>query len=246
MNRSWLSRRNPCVKLGVVLVVSLAVMLLIDPGPVLVLYLLALLGAATAGRVTARALLLGQAPFALFAVGIVLVNAVTRPRTPVLSAGPLTATREGLLIGLALALRTLLIGVLTIALLASTPPRALMVSLIHDARLSPRYAYAVLAGHRMLVSMPERWRTIRAAQRVRGPERGRRGAAGIGAFDSAAFTLLVTAVRSSERIALALESRGLGREERTLWRAPAMAGQDLAMALVVVGVVGSVVCLERT
>lgn len=244
MTGSWLADRNPSVKLGVVLLASLAVLPVLDPAPVALIYALALLGTAVAGRVPTRTLVLGQTPFLAFAAGVIAVNAMTRPGTAVLRLGAVVATREGLLIGCAVALRTLLIGVLTIALLASTPPRSLMVSLVHDLRLSPRYAYAILAGHRMLVSMPRRWATIRAAQRVRAPlapdGRPRRDD-GLRAFGAAAFTLLVSAVRSSERTALALESRGLGRPGRTLWRVPGLSWRDATMAVVVLGAVGGVV-----
>ncbi|NMA78215.1 MAG: hypothetical protein GX960_13315, partial [Actinomycetales bacterium] len=54
-----------------------------------------------------------------------------------------------------------------------------------------------------------------------------------------AFSLLVDALRSAERIALALELRGLGDGDRTFWKPSTLSRSDL---LLVVGV-GLVVAL---
>lgn len=134
--------------------------------------------------------------------------------------------------GVALALRTLIIGALTVAFLASTPPRDLMVSLQQHARLSPRFAAALMAGHRILDSMPHHWSTIRAAHAVRAP-RNRAGKPRftITDFGRCAFALLVTSIRSSERVALALEVRGLTTGKRTVWKPVALTRTDVAFAI---------------
>lgn len=231
---SPLARRNPTVKFALLAIVSIGVLVLFDPLPVLALYALATIAALTAARVPLRTFVLAQLPFVAFAIGIVSVNALSRPGTEIWPDLPVRITVEGLTVGAALALRAMLIGVLTIAALVSTPPRDLLVSLMMHARLSPRYAYAILAGHRMLGAMPERWATIRAAQSVRAPLR-RDGTPRFGVVDfaRAAFALLVASIRSSERIALALESRGLGDGPRTVWKPVPIGGRD---AVLVVGV----------
>ncbi|WP_036961418.1 energy-coupling factor transporter transmembrane component T, partial [Promicromonospora kroppenstedtii] len=167
--RSLLARRNPTVKAAILLAASLATLGFLDPRPLLVLWALAVVAVLAAARLPVRTLVLGQVPFVVFGVGLVAINALSRPGTPVVPGAPVSV--EGLTIGVALALRGLVIGVLTIGFLASTPPRDLMVSLVQHARLSPRYAYSVLAGHRMLAAMPARWATIRAAHAVRAPLR---------------------------------------------------------------------------
>ncbi|QIK72761.1 energy-coupling factor transporter transmembrane protein EcfT [Propioniciclava coleopterorum] len=235
---AWLARREPTVKVGVLLGVSLITLVMFDPAPLAGWYLLALVGVLATARMPARTLLLGQAPFVLFAVGLVSVNALSRPGTEIWPGAPIRVTYEGLSIGIALALRGLLIGVLTLGFLATTPPRDLMVSLLLRVRLSPRYAYAILAGHRMLGAMPARWATIRAAHAVRAPL-GRDGRPRLGArgWGRCAFALLTTSVRSAERIALALESRGLADGPRTVWRPVPLGAGDL----VLVGVVAAAI-----
>lgn len=241
-NDSFVARCNPTVKAAVLLTTSLAVLALFDPRPVLVLAVVSFLAVRLAARVPWRTLVLGLVPFVLFAFGIVSVNALTRPGTEVWPDLPVRITVEGLSVGAALALRAMLIGTLTIAFLATTPPRSLLVSLMTHARLSPRYAYAILAGHRMLGAMPERWATIRAAQSVRAPLR-RDGTPRFGLADAgrAAFALLVTSIRSSERIALALETRGLGEGPRTI-RSPVPIGmRDVWLAATVACTFGAVI-----
>lgn len=231
-----LGRVNPTVKLAVLVVGSLALLFLWDPRTLFAIYAVTVVGVVVARAVPLRTLVLGQLPFLAFGVSLVLVNAFSRPGT-VVAELPVRVTVEGLSAGVALALRALVVGVCSIAFIATTPPRDLMVSLVQHARLSPRYAYPLLAGHRLLLGVPQQWASIRAAHAVRGPKR-RDGRPRFGTLEFArcAFALLVGMVRTSERVALALETRGLGSGPRTIWRPVELRGSDLAFA---VGVLGS-------
>lgn len=230
---SWLARRNPTVKAVVLLVMSLATLLITHPVPAVALYGVTLVVVVLAARPSLRALLLGQLPFVSFGVGLVMVNALTRPGVDLLPHSPVRVTAEGLSMGVALAVRGLVIAVATIGFLASTPPRDLMVSLVEHARLSPRYAYAILAGHRMLLQMPQTWATITAAQAVRAPlDRKGRPRPGLRGWARCAFALLVSSVRSAERISLALETRGLGAGPRSVWHPVPLRRSDGVFALV--------------
>lgn len=238
---SWLGARNPTVKMAVLLAVSVAVLFLFEPAPLLALYLAGLIGVRLAARIPWRMLLRAQLPFAVFAAGVLVVNALSRPGEQAFDA-PLRVTVEGIVVGTALALRALIIGLGGVAFTASTTPRAAMISAVQHACVPPRYAYALLAGQRTLEAMPSTWATIRAAQAVRAPL-GRDGMpkTGVSAFGRAAFALLVDAVRSAERIALALESRGLGDRPRTLWRPVPIGAADAVLAAVVGTATGIVV-----
>src|SRR5690606_34674329 len=79
MTPSLLARRNPTVKFALLFVVSFGVLVLFDPLPVLALYVLASIAALTAARVPLRTFVVGQLPFLAFAIGIVSVNALSRP-----------------------------------------------------------------------------------------------------------------------------------------------------------------------
>jgi len=239
-----LGARNPTVKLLLVVAVSLATLALLEPAALAALYLLGLMSARWGAGVGGRRLLLAQVPFWTFGVGVLLVNAMSRPGAVLVAGGPFRVTHEGLVVGAALALRGCVIGVATVAFLASTPPRDLMVSLVRHARLSPRYAYALLAGHRMLAGLPRQWATIRAAQLVRAPlGRDGRPREGWRGLARSAFALLVASIRASERVALALESRGLAAGPRTIWRPVPLGAGDAALASGVLGALALVVLM---
>jgi len=216
---SPLARRNPTVKLALLMLVSLVAVFVVDPLTPTVLYLLALTGVAASTRVTPRTLLVAHMPFVAFAIGVLVVNALARPGVVLWQAGMLRVTQEGLNVGAALAARTLLIGVLAIGFLLSTDGVALMTSLHQNARLNARVTYAILGGYRMLQEMPREWAMIRNAHTVRADLRkGGQRPRGPRHLGGVVFTLLVVSVRKGERMAQALESRGLGLEPRTTWR----------------------------
>lgn len=238
---SPLSRRNPTVKLAVVFAVSATMLFVFDPITPAVLYVLALAGVLGFAGVAPRALALAHLPFAAFAVGLFVVNVLSRPGQVLWEAAGLRVTVEGISIGAALAMRTLLIGVLAIGFLVSTDPVALMTSLHQNARLSARVTYAILAGYRMLQELPREWDTIRRAHAVRAElrsdgtlPRSPRQLAG------AVFTLLVVSVRKGERMAQSLESRGLGLSPRSTWRPMKVEPADWVLVAAVLAVVAAV------
>lgn len=227
MRPAYLARRNPTVLLGLVLATSVVTLFLHDVPRLGALYALLLLAALAGARFPPGRLVLAQIPFVLFAAGIVVVNALTRPAP------------EGLVIGVALGLRALAIGTASLILARAAEPRALMVSLVQHARLSPRVAYALMAGHRMLEQLPGRWRTITRAHLVRSG-RDRLSPRQLG---RCAFALLVGSLRSGERLAFALESRGLTDGPRTVWRPVPLGRGDALLVAVCALVVAAVVAV---
>lgn len=229
MTDSWLGRRNPSVKLLLLVGVSSVLLFVLDPVTPALLYAVAVPAVLLGTRIRPGALAVAHLPFATFALGLLVVNLVSRP------AG------EGLSIGLALALRTLLVGVLSVGFLVSTDPVELMTSLRQNARLGVRVTYALVAGHRMLQDLPREWETIRQAQAVRS-DLGRGGALPRtpAALGRAAFGLLVASLRRGERVAQTLESRGLGLRPRTTWRPVPVRPADGLLATVVTATVVAV------
>jgi len=245
MSGSALARRNPTIKLAVLFVVSLVLMFIFDPITPLVLYLLALSAVGATARIPFRVLVLTHIPFLAFALGLLIVNALSRPGEVLWQLGLLRVTTEGLEIGTALALRTLVIGVLSIGFVLSTDSVALMTSLHQHARLGSRLTYAVLAGYRMLEDLPREWQTIRHAHAVRAPlGHGGKPPRGLREYGRAAFALLVLSIRKGERMAQSLESRGLGLTPRTTWRRIRLTRADWVMAGAVLATVGAVIGLS--
>lgn len=232
----YLARRNPTVKLALLFAVSLATFFLFDPVTPAVLYLLALAGIVIGARPEPRALAAAHLPLLAFALGILLVNALSRPGTVLWQAGAARITVEGLEVGAALGARALLIGILSFGFIVCTDAVALLTSLYQHARLNERVCFALVAGYRMLQQLGGEWEVIRYAQRVRAPL-GRHGRpkAGPARFGLAAFALLVMMVRRGERVAQSLEARGLGRGARTVWRPVPLTSHDGWFAVAVLG-----------
>lgn len=221
--RSALGRRNPTVKLALLFLVSAVLLFVLDPLTPALLYAAAVPAVLVSARLRVRTLALTHVPFAAFALGLLVVNVVSRPLA------------EGLFIGSSLAMRTLLVGVLSTAFVATTDPVELMTSLQQNARVSPRVTYALLAGYRMLQQMPREWATIRMAHAVRGPLRPDGTLPrDPSTLARAAFTLLVQSLRKGERIAQTLESRGLGLTPRTTWRPVPLARGDGILTIAVI------------
>ena len=235
---SVLHRRNPTVKLAVFLVVSVVVLVPVDPWTPLVLLVLAAPAVVRAGRIpwrrSARAALL----FGPFALSLLAVNAVTRDGPVVAEVARAGGDPHGPGDRAALALRTVLVGTLAVAFSLTTDGARLMTSLHQHARLGARPTFAVLAGYRVLEDLPERWTTIRQAQSVRDPRRCAEAPCprDAGSLARAAFTLLVVALRQGERMAIAMETRGLGSGPRTVHRPVALDRRDAAFAALVLGV----------
>lgn len=231
---SLLERVDPAVKLVVFLVASLPLFVVFDPVTPTVLYVLALFGVVTADRIRPRLLVMGQVPFALFAFSLLAVNAVTRGGRLVGRVGPLSVTSDGLAIGASLAMRTLAIGVCALGFIGSTDPARLLISLHQFLRVPVRATYALLAAYRLLGDLTREWTSIRQAQAMRRPARTtRRIPRSPRAMAQASFALLVSALRRGERVAIALEQRGVGALPRTIWRPARLSRTDLWFSLAV-------------
>lgn len=249
-----LARRDPAVLLAATLVVPLVLLGVREPGPVLLLWLVAMVTARVLAGVPWRRLGLEQLPFLGFGTSLVAVSAVTRGSEPLAQVvavlGPLEVTDVGLRVGTALALRTLVVGVCAIAFLQVVEPGRLLASLHQVACLPIRFTVALTAAHRVLEDLPAEWGTVRRAHALRAPVAdglrvveaavpadAARLPGSPAALGRAAFALLATGIRRSERMAVALESRALGalgRGERTVWRPARVDGRDAVVVLVVV------------
>lgn len=239
---SPLARRNPTVKLVVLFAVSVSLLFLLDPVTPGIIYLLGLVAVAGGGRIPARTLVVARLPFLAFAVGVLVVNMLSRPGVILWQEGALRITVEGVVVGAALAARTLAIGILSVGFVLTTDSMALMTSLNQNARLGARPSYALMAGYRQLQQLPREWAAIRNAQAVRAPlRRDGTPAGGPAAFGRAAFALLVMAIRRGERMAYSLESRGLGLNPRTVWRPVRIEAAGIWFAGTMLGVLAAVI-----
>lgn len=248
----YLGRRDPTVKLLVAVAVSLVLVLVIDPLTPLLFGAGALVAGLVLGGVRLATFLQALGPLAIVGLGFVWTNALfahVGPDAPLaLSWGPLRVSAAGLSFGLAIALRGLAIGLLSVLFVLTTDPTGLVVSLIRHARLPYRVGYPLLAAYRFLPFFTEEYAQVALAQRVRGVPVGRSPLARVRRALSLLLPLLASAVRRAARIAIAMDARGFASAgERTYLRETRLVAGDLvfavgalglALALLVAGALG--------
>ncbi len=230
---TFLARRDPTVKLAVVLGISLLLILIVDPVTP-TLFLAIALAAALAGGARPVTIARALVPLTVLGAGFVWSNAVfAATQGPATwTIGPFHASESGLRFGLAIAIRGIAIGILSLAFVWTTDPTDLVISLIRHARLPFRIGYPLLAAYRFLPFFTDEYAQVRLARRVRGaPPRGLlgRGREAVGEL----VTLLSDATRRATRIAIAMDARGFAAAtERTYYREARLAWDD---ALFVIG-----------
>jgi energy-coupling factor transport system permease protein len=137
-------------------------------------------------------------------------------------------------------IRVLAVALPGVVVLLTIDPTDLADSLVQNARVPARFAYASLAALRMLPLMGMEWRTITTARRARGIDAGRNPMRRLELFAGTVFTLLVGAVRRATRLALAMDARGFdGSGPRTVARPQVLRPSDVALvvgAFVLLGV----------
>ncbi len=174
---SYLARRNPVVKLGVLLLLSLMLTVIFDPVTPSVFALMGVLAAWRLGGVGLARLLKTMAPMLAAAVGIMVANLLFGREVAgdaVLGSwGPFTVTQSRLMMGGSIALRVLAFSALSLSFVFTTEPGAFVLSLVQQLRLNYRVAFGVLVGYRMMPLLQSEYQNIRAAQRARGMAEGR-------------------------------------------------------------------------
>lgn len=175
------------------------------------LFALPLLLIFTLVRLPPRRVFKRLAPF--FAVYLFYVWSLTAygkvmpgsPRLHILWMHPSLAGFEN---GLVLAFRMLSAVTFSALFVFSSDITELIVSLCRNLRVSPRFAYGVLAGIRFLPLFQDEWRKLRRARGLR----GREIRFALWRPVIYALPLLTQAIRMSERVAVAMEARGFRGE----------------------------------
>jgi energy-coupling factor transport system permease protein len=234
---SFLHRRNPTLKLISLMVMVLAVSMAFDPWTPLAFFLVTLVAQLGLGHVPLRSTL---APLLFFlilgALGFVGSNAffyqppTGQTVTVLWQNGAFRVTVEGLRMGGALTIRMLAIVNLSIIFVTTTDPTDLVLSLIQQARFPFRLGYGILVAYRFVPLWRGELETIRAAHRIRGV--GERTSLK-GRWEQLrryAVPLLASAIRKSERVAIAMDSKAFGAlSKRTYYRQLDVAWADWAL-----------------
>ncbi|WP_029144923.1 energy-coupling factor transporter transmembrane component T family protein [Microbacterium luticocti] len=225
---------NPVAKLGATLVMTVTLLLSIDPVSagvtlVCVLVLLPLSG------LPVRMLWLRSWPLLVAAVlGGVATVLYGRPSGQTyLHWGLVQVTDGSISLALAIVLRVLAISLPAVVLLSTTDPTDLADGLSQLLRLPARFVLGALAGLRLVGLLVEDWRELSLARRARGvADTGR-----FRRFAGQSFALFVLAIRRGTKLATAMEARGFGAPGPRTWARPSrLRPRDVVLVLISVAV----------
>ena len=212
---SVLGRTNPLVKLGIALAWLVGLGLTLDVRPPLILAVVALVAGLQFGAIPVDTLARQLAPLALAALLIALTNLLFSTHNPdpaateVLRIGPLRITQEALEVAAGLGARVVSIVSVGAVFALTTDATYLVDSLVQLARLSPRFAYGLLAAYQAVPRLADDLTTLRGARRLRG----------LREWDPRLLVgLLVRAIRHADQLSIAMDARGFGAGPRTSYR----------------------------
>ena len=212
---SLLGRTNPLVKLGIALAWLIGLGLTLDVRPPLILALVALVGGLQLGALPPDRLARRLAPLALAALLIAVTNLLfsthnTDPAaSEVFRLGPLRITIEALEAAAGLGARVVAIVSVGAVFALTTDATRLADSLVQLGRVSPRFAYGLLAAYQAVPRLADDLATLRGARRARG----------LREWDLQLLVgLLVRAIRHADQLSVAMDARGFGAGPRTTYR----------------------------
>lgn len=232
-----LARRNPTAKLAAAMLLTLCLVVSLDPVTPAVA-LAVEVAVLPAFGVAYRQLLRRTWPILAAALSAAISYLFFAERTGELLAqvGPLALTTGVLASAASLVLRLLAVALPGVMVFATTDPTDLADSLVQNVKAPPRFVIGSLAAMRMLPLLASDWEMLRLARRARGIEAGRNPVAHLRLFASNVFGLLVLAIRRASRLARAMDARGFDAGiPRSVARPQRFGPADLA--LVVAGAV---------
>lgn len=212
---SILGRTNPLVKLGIALVWLVGLGPTLDVRPPLILVVAALVAGLQLGAIPPGALARRLAPLALAAIAIALTNLLfsTHNSDPaareLLRIGPVRITGEALDAAAGLGARVAAIVSVGAVFVLTTDATRLMDALVQQARVSPRFAYGLLAAYQAVPRLADDLATLRGARRLRG----------LRELDPRLLVgLLVRAIRHADQLSIAMDARGFASGPRSIYR----------------------------
>ncbi|KAA6447312.1 energy-coupling factor transporter transmembrane component T family protein [Bacillus swezeyi] len=223
-NHSLLSKLNPSAKLFSHLLAMCILMAVSDPKATLFIWLLAVSIGVFFGGWTLAYLAKRLLPYLMFFILVFwMMAAFGKGEETLWQWAWFHVTKESVSNGLTIALRML--GFVTYGLLftSTTDLTQFIMSLIHQCRLSPKWAYGLLAGFRFVPLFQSELAQKKAAHKIRGYKQKNSWKA----FIRYSLPLFSQGIRKSERIAIAMEARGFtGTRDRTYYQTTRLSVKD--------------------
>ena len=217
-----MTRLDPLVKLGVAVLVIAVATFSERPAELAALALALGVVLLAVERVPPRRFALALAPFLFFAVtsSWIYVLAPTN-----------VYGWSGWQVAVAVGLRTIAVGLVSMLFAFTTAPGDLARALVHRAGLPRRFVFGALAAIQFLPVLVEEARLARLVARAAlPPDSSRLAFALAGLRPDAVIVLLAGAIRRAGTAALAMEMRGLSvaSGRGTAWRVPRAGRRDVA------------------
>lgn len=245
---SYLHRRNPMIKLAVIAVLTVIVCMSYFPVLPILTFLLAFLVVWAAGKIPMgnllRRLLVFLVVSLLFMFSMLVLRGLNDEPGIVFSLWIFRWTERDLIHAVSLGFRILALVTMSMGFVLTTRPRDLVLSLIMQCRVSVVHGYATMATYRFLPELQSQVDAIHLAQEIRGIPWNKGILSRFTSPFRVLLPLLCVAARRGERVACAMESRGLGRENpRTFYKKTSIDRADrifFIVSLIVYGVMVAV------
>lgn len=244
---SPLHRLNPSAKLLALALVAAGATLAFDPFVPAALLVGLWLTTLIIGRAPLSSMLRWSLPILLVPIPLALFTALyadlSRFASPTIlwAWGPWRLASEGLLIGVGLGLRVSCFMATSLLFITTTDPTDFAISLIQNLKVPYRFGYGILISYRFLPLLRTELETIRLAHKVRGVGRSSGFLGRLQEMRRMALPLVASAIRHSERTALAMDAKAFGAgPQRTYFRRMKLGTRDglfvVAAGLFTVGV----------
>ena len=245
---SYLHRRNPMIKLAVIAIWTIVVCMSYFPVLPVLTFLLAFFVTWTAGKIPIgnllRRLLIFLAVSALFMISMLILRGLNDEPGIILRLWIFRWTRKDIVHAVALGFRILALVTMSMGFVLTTRPRDLVMSLIMQCRVAVVHGYAAMATYRFLPELQSQVDSIHLAQEIRGIPWNKGLLSRFTSPFRVLLPLLCVAARRGERVACAMESRGLGRENaRTFYKKTSIDRADwifLVIAVLSYGIIAAV------
>jgi energy-coupling factor transport system permease protein len=223
-NDSFLATLNPAGKLLSHLIVMFLLMAVSNPKVTFLIWLLAVFIGIFLGGWSITYLLKRLLPYVGFFILVFwMMAAFGEGEETIWKWAWFHLTLESMDHGLTIALRMLAFVTYGLLFTSTTDITLFIMSLIHQCRLSPKWAYGLLAGFRFIPLFQSELNQMKTAHKVRGYKQKNSWKA----FMRYTLPLFTQGIRKSERMAIAMEARGFtGTRERTYYQTPKIVAKD--------------------
>ncbi|MEY2196313.1 energy-coupling factor transporter transmembrane protein EcfT [Neobacillus sp. BF23-41] len=234
-NDSFLATLNPASKLLSHLIVMFLLMAISNPMVTFLIWLLAVLIGIFLGGWRMTYLLKRLLPYLGFFILVFwMMAAFGEGEETIWKWAWFHITQESMNHGLTIGLRMLAFVTYGLLFTSTTDITVFIMSLIHQCKLSPKWAYGLLAGFRFIPLFQSELNQMKTAHKVRGYKQKNRWKA----FMRYSLPLFTQGIRKSERVAIAMEARGFtGTKDRTYYQTTKIVPKDLVylLSLLIVG-----------